>query len=67
MKHPIVMYNQHKQHKNGTCVAEPPDIPITDIRYSLVDVSTSVSTPEMRERVLQEFCKREKLVCNECL
>ena len=40
-------------------ITEPPGMPATDIRYRLIDVFTSGSTTEMRELILQEFCKKD--------
>jgi len=47
-----------KQHL-GDNITKPPGMPITDIKYRVVDVFTSGSTPEMREIILQEYCKQE--------
>lgn len=39
-------------------ITEPPGMPVTDIQYRMVDVFTSGSTSEMRDAILQEFCKK---------
>ena len=40
-------------------ITEPSSVPVTDIQYRLVDIFTSGSTSDMREVILQEFCKRD--------
>jgi len=40
-------------------ITEPPGMPATNINYRLIDIFTSGSTAEMRELIIQEFCKRE--------
>ena len=42
-----------------TNITEPPGMPVTDIQYRLVDIFTSGSTSDMREVILQEFCKKD--------
>ena len=55
------MCNLISNIKKGTYKAtqlNPSDKPITDIRYRLIDVFISGSTPEMRETIRLEFCKQ---------
>jgi len=40
-------------------ITEPPGKPVTSIHHRLVDIFTSGSTTEMREEIIQEFCKSE--------
>ena len=40
-------------------ITEPPGKPVTDINHRLVDIFTSGSKSEMREVIIQEFCKSE--------
>lgn len=40
----------------GPSITEPPGVPVTIIKFRLIDLFTSGSTTDMREAIVEEFC-----------